>query len=181
MLPKIKFIGKVEPLGNPAYLRFRPSERVQDEPKALLYNVADSATTPVQCGAEWPGVWIYKGKAFRVEDPADRSPEEVAACIEHLALTSEREHEAEYERIKVELVALKNLERTPEARRERIPESVQIFIWQRDQGQCVQCRSKERLEFDHIIPVAKGGSNTGRNIQLLCEACNRKKGKRIGF
>jgi 5-methylcytosine-specific restriction endonuclease McrA len=43
----------------------------------------------------------------------------------------------------------------------------------------VSCGSSDRLEFDHIIAVAKGGSNTERNIQLLCEACNRAKGVSI--
>ncbi len=59
--------------------------------------------------------------------------------------------------------------------REIIPEDVRMFVWQRDQGRCVQCASKENLEFDHIIPVSKGGANTARNIQLLCERCNRTK------
>ena len=45
----------------------------------------------------------------------------------------------------------------------------------RDRGRCVDCDSRERLEFDHIIPVSKGGSNTARNIELRCEACNRRK------
>ncbi|MGH9199405.1 MAG: HNH endonuclease [Acidimicrobiia bacterium] len=36
-----------------------------------------------------------------------------------------------------------------------------------------------RPEFDHIIPLATGGSNTERNVQLLCESCNRQKGARI--
>ncbi len=66
-----------------------------------------------------------------------------------------------------------------EHRREALPESVRLFVWQRDQGMCVYCGSRELLEFDHIIPVSEGGSNTERNIQLLCEPCNRKKGKRI--
>jgi hypothetical protein len=52
-------------------------------------------------------------------------------------------------------------------------------VWRRDQGKCVQCGSQERLEYDHVIPVAQGGSNTARNIQLLCERCNRQKGARI--
>lgn len=55
---------------------------------------------------------------------------------------------------------------SPEVRRE---------VWRRDQGRCVQCGSQLNLEFDHIIPVSKGGSNTARNIQLLCENCNREK------
>lgn len=59
--------------------------------------------------------------------------------------------------------------------REAIPEEVRIFVWRRDEGKCTKCGSQERLEFDHIIPVAKGGSSTARNIQLLCERCNRQK------
>jgi hypothetical protein len=64
--------------------------------------------------------------------------------------------------------------------RKLIPNEVQLFVWKRDNGKCVECGGKEKLEFDHIIPVSKGGSNTARNIQLLCENCNRKKYNNIG-
>jgi len=60
-----------------------------------------------------------------------------------------------------------------------IPADVKILVWKRDEGRCVNCGSQTNLEFDHIIPVSKGGSNTARNIQLLCESCNRKKSKNI--
>ena len=56
-----------------------------------------------------------------------------------------------------------------------IPKSVQREVWRRDEGRCVECKSKEKIEFDHIIPFSRGGNNTVRNIQLLCESCNRKK------
>jgi hypothetical protein len=59
--------------------------------------------------------------------------------------------------------------------RDAIPDDVKTYVWRRDSGKCVKCRSQEKLEFDHIIPVSKGGSNTARNIQLLCEKCNRSK------
>lgn len=59
--------------------------------------------------------------------------------------------------------------------RKPIPDDVKIFIWQRDKGRCVKCSSNQNLEFDHIIPIALGGSNTARNLQLLCEVCNRAK------
>jgi 5-methylcytosine-specific restriction endonuclease McrA len=67
----------------------------------------------------------------------------------------------------------------PNAVRTPIPESVRHEVWRRDGGQCVDCGSRERLEFDHIIPISKGGSNTARNIELRCESCNRKKGARV--
>jgi len=63
--------------------------------------------------------------------------------------------------------------------RPNIPESVRIIVWKRDSGKCVKCGSRENLEYDHIIPISKGGSNTARNIELLCENCNRSKGAKI--
>lgn len=62
----------------------------------------------------------------------------------------------------------------------RIPRDIQDRVWRRDEGKCVVCVSKDKLEFDHIIPFSKGGANTYRNIQLLCEKCNREKSNRIG-
>jgi hypothetical protein len=61
----------------------------------------------------------------------------------------------------------------------RISTQTKNAVWRRDGGRCVECGSQERLEYDHIIPVSKGGSNTERNIQLLCEKCNRKKNDKI--
>jgi 5-methylcytosine-specific restriction endonuclease McrA len=57
-----------------------------------------------------------------------------------------------------------------------IPDEVKVFVWNRDAGRCVKCGSRRRLEFDHVIPVSLGGANTSRNLQLLCEVCNREKG-----
>ena len=62
----------------------------------------------------------------------------------------------------------------------KISQKVKDEVWKRDEGKCVECGSKENLEFDHIIPFSKGGANTYRNIQLLCESCNRSKSDKIG-
>ena len=63
--------------------------------------------------------------------------------------------------------------------REAISSAIRRAVWLRDQGRCVKCGARERLEYDHIIPVSQGGANTERNIELLCERCNRSKGGRI--
>ena len=56
-----------------------------------------------------------------------------------------------------------------------ISSEVRREVWRRDEGKCVKCGSRKNLEYDHIIPVSKGGSNTVRNVELLCEECNRAK------
>jgi hypothetical protein len=63
--------------------------------------------------------------------------------------------------------------------RKRIPRDVRNAVWIRDAGLCVECAADDYLEFDHIIPVSKGGSNTLQNIQLLCRRCNATKSDRI--
>lgn len=65
-------------------------------------------------------------------------------------------------------------------RSRRISQRVKDEVWRRDGGQCVQCESRKNIEYDHIIPFSKGGSNTARNVQILCESCNRKKSDNIG-
>lgn len=52
-------------------------------------------------------------------------------------------------------------------------------LFKRQKGRCAHAWCRVRLKggyhVDHIVPIAKGGSNDRRNIQLLCEPCNLKK------
>jgi 5-methylcytosine-specific restriction endonuclease McrA len=44
---------------------------------------------------------------------------------------------------------------------------------------CAYCRAdlrKVQRHLDHIMPLARGGSNGPENLQYLCEPCNRSKG-----
>ena len=34
------------------------------------------------------------------------------------------------------------------------------------------------MEFDHVLPLSKGGKTTVENLQILCRRCNRAKGNR---
>jgi len=123
--------------------------------------------------------WVFfRGVICTVQQGKGEQPVEPDAArllIKHHVLRSERD----YQRIRREVEAFENLEKIQGPQREPIPESVRLFVWQRDKGHCVKCGSQQRLEFDHIIPISSGGSNTERNIQLLCETCNRSKGATI--
>jgi hypothetical protein len=60
-----------------------------------------------------------------------------------------------------------------------IPREVRQRVWQLYGGRCAECGSTQYLEFDHIIPHARGGNNSDNNVQLLCRGCNAKKSDHI--
>lgn len=60
-----------------------------------------------------------------------------------------------------------------------IPRDVRQRVWQKYGGRCAECTATDYLEFDHIIPHARGGSNADGNVQLLCRKCNLKKSDSI--
>ena len=53
-----------------------------------------------------------------------------------------------------------------------------LDLLEKQQSRCAACRKnlKDGYHADHIMPLARGGSNDIGNIQLLCVACNLSKG-----
>lgn len=46
---------------------------------------------------------------------------------------------------------------------------------QRNKCACCRCSIKHLYEIDHIVALSRGGSNSIKNIQLMCPSCNRLK------
>jgi HNH endonuclease len=70
-----------------------------------------------------------------------------------------------------------NAENSPAIRRRTpIPNQVKRLVWERDGARCVECESDFGLQYDHVIPLTKGGADTVDNLQLLCAPCNQAKG-----
>lgn len=60
-----------------------------------------------------------------------------------------------------------------------ISDDVRMLVWNRDNGRCRTCGSTSELQFDHVIPVSRGGGSNPENLQVLCGPCNRRKGASI--
>jgi len=132
--------------------------------RALL---AQQAETPVLVAQQHQRrCWMFDGNYYWEDE--DLSAEEVKALLFERERRKRRQIQNAVSRMQMDDAAASG--RTP------IPDDVKLFIWRRDGGRCVRCGSQTELEFDHVIPLAMGGSNTARNLQILCAACNRAKG-----
>jgi hypothetical protein len=67
-----------------------------------------------------------------------------------------------------------------------VPAHVRRAVWQRDDGRCAfvsgqgrRCSARARLEFDHIDPVARGGTARPERMRLLCRAHNQFEAERV--
>lgn len=56
-------------------------------------------------------------------------------------------------------------------------EVAEIILLQK--GKCAYCRKLvgDKPHIDHIVPIAKGGTNDRRNLQLTCARCNQTKNR----
>ena len=55
-----------------------------------------------------------------------------------------------------------------------------LVVLDRDRRACVYCTaalSEDTFVLDHLLPVARGGSNRKNNLVAACELCNRRRGE----
>jgi len=128
-------------------------------------------------------VWLFRDKIYVVLNKEHYADELITLLIlEHIDKKRRKidKERRKFESLKREYLPGSKTGKPCEEDDRKIPEDVKIYVWRRDEGECKKCSSREKLEYDHIIPVTKGGSNTARNIELLCEKCNREKSANIG-
>jgi len=73
---------------------------------------------------------------------------------------------------------------TKEKRRisRQIPRHIIIRVVRRDNNTCQECGKilkDNEIEFDHIIPLSKGGSSEEHNLRVTCFDCNRGKSNKV--
>ena len=131
----------------------------------------DTSAEPIAAGVDGTRtLWYTSAGWFWEDDGLD------AEAVALLVWDRTRRRDSQIERLR-EIRARE--EQVVGARRERIPPETRAFVWERDEGLCVACSVEEDLQFDHVIPVARGGGNSAENLQILCGTCNRQKSDKI--
>lgn len=115
--------------------------------------------------------WLFQGKFYWDNDNLNQD------AIYALLVTRQQRETQRINRAQ-QIVAMGSQPRESSSRGS-IPEDVKHYVWTRDQGRCRSCGSATELQFDHVIPIAMGGSSQAENLQILCGPCNRRKGASI--
>jgi 5-methylcytosine-specific restriction endonuclease McrA len=74
----------------------------------------------------------------------------------------------------------------PLERSRHIPAATRDAVFKRDRGRCAyvgsagkRCGSTHNLQIDHVVPYARGGTNTIGNLRLLCARHNKLEAERV--
>ena len=156
---------------------FKLRQRQENEPRLIKGNLTIFNNTKItQDIPHKADFYVYKTNLYVFEAYDVHTSEEQKLLIKEQFFKQGKK----FEKLQKEIQLFEKIESSdlPQSR-EPIPEDVRFFVWRRDGGKCAKCGGKENLEFDHIIPFSKGGSSTEKNIQLLCEKCNREKSDKI--
>ena len=142
----------------------------------LAIHLPPDETTKVARDLSW--LWLFHDVFYVCERlPRPSEMEEVILRIK--ALHYERAQE--FRRLREQVANYEAVETLLKSgrRRETIPDDVKLLVWSRDAGACVKCGAQAGLQFDHIIPHSRGGSDGADNLQLLCDRCNLSKSDRL--
>ncbi len=179
-----------------------PSEPVDTKVEVQLFpGTPVPSTTPILTqvkeppslrGRVTPLSHGYSELTATLDDEATRALEDVRALLGHslpsgsIPLVIKRALVLLARELRRKKFAQVDKPRAPKRlpKRTGIPAHVRREVVQRDGESCAfvsadghRCNSRERVEFDHIEPLARGGESTVENVRLHCRTHNQYRAK----
>jgi len=161
-----------------------PSPQLVPEPVAVVQPVATSRpkSTVAPLAAERFALHLSMGQSLR--DKLRRAQELLGHQIPSgdLAAVLERALDALIPQLEKKKFAATTRPTNPRQTTSprTIPANVKRAVRDRDKGQCTfvsesgrRCEARSPIEYDHIVPVARGGRSTVDNLRLRCRAHNQ--------
>ena len=120
-------------------------------------------------------LWFFKGKLIWANRPARNDHDYDLICLrieEHVYSENDEILRLKKRISRMRRIIDKDFQRI---KRRQIDEDILAFVLQRDKNCCL-CGAEEELQFDHILPVSKGGNDEPENLRILCLTCNSSRG-----
>jgi hypothetical protein len=137
--------------------------------KRFAHLASSQADLPVLVGRkEGRSWWWFLDRFWWDEDGLD------ARDVKVIVLDLELQRKEEAERLARVREAVLGEEQGRAADRP-VSQIVRFAVWCRDRGRCVDCGTAEDVGFDDILPPARGGSRSTRNIELRCVRCRERR------
>lgn len=153
-----------------------PPTRISGPQLAYLTVHQHQRPVPVASAAERTWWWFQDSFYW---DSAAHTAGDVLALIRDRQRREETKLDRAHLLLRVEQDSQADPSPSTPQRRGRLPRELRRAVYERDGGRCVQCAATFELQYDHVLPVARGGATTVENLQLLCGACNRAKGANL--
>lgn len=136
----------------------------------------------LETGRRWDGKKLTKQQVLKIEqvvasyNPAEH-PDSIPKVIAEMACTA-------FGHVCPVVWSAEAATETTEQRRSGryIPFKIKIRVVRRDNYTCQHCGVHlvdNEVEFDHKIPLARGGSSEEHNLRLTCHACNHDKSDKV--
>ncbi len=120
-------------------------------------------------------LWFFKGKLIWTNRPARNKDDYHLICLrieEHVFSEDDEILRLKKRVSRIRRIIDKDFQKI---KRRQIDDDILAFVLQRDKN-CSRCGAEEELQFDHILPVSKGGNDEPENLRILCMTCNSSRG-----
>jgi len=135
----------------------------------ILDYVSEAGGLEIECMERGHRRWIrpYSDTVYKREGPLLDSA---------FALRNDTAIHLNIHQVDTPEIAVRIKEPAAGSKRNTLSRETQKQVFDRDGGKCQYCGSQQNIQYDHIIPFSKGGSDEVSNLQILCRDCNLSKG-----